>query len=283
MILVTGANGRLGTETIKNLVKLVPAHQVVAAVRDTAKAAHLSQLGATVRQLDYNNEDSVVQALKGVEKLLLISGNEADRVAQHKRVIDAAKKAGVKFIAYTSVLKADTSTIVVGEDHRATEKLIRESGLAYSFLRNGWYLENQIQRVQDAITRGGFVGSGGTGKLSAAAIADYAEAAAKVLSAQSPKKIYELSGDDSFTLDQLASAISEASGKKVGYSNLPDAEFRKILEGAGLPAFVVHLLGSADEGLAKGDLQGVGHDLRDLIGRSTGSVAEQLRVAGVKV
>lgn len=280
MIVVTGASGALGQLVVEGLLAKVPAAQIVAAVRDPAKVAHLAARGVQVRRADYEDSASLDAALAGAERVLLVSANEVGkRVAQHRAVIDAAKRAGVKLLAYTSILRADSSPLKLAEEHVATEAAIRDSGLAYSFLRNGWYFENFNSRIQGAPQRGDMVGSAGEGRISAAARADYAAAAVAVLTAATPQAVYELAGSTSFTLAELAAEASRQSGRPAAYRNLPQAEFAAVLAGVGVPAPWPELLADSDAGAARGGLFDDGKAMEKLIGRPTRSVAQAVEAA----
>ena len=181
MIIVTGATGQLGRLVISQLLKRVPAAQIVAAVRDPAKAADLAAQGVAVRRADYTDPASLDAAFAGATKVLLISSNAlGDRVPQHRNVIDAAVRAKVGLLAYTSVLHADRSTLGLAPEHRETEDAVRASGVPYTLLRNGWYVENYTVSLGGAIAHGALAGGAGEGRIAAAARADYAEAAAVV-------------------------------------------------------------------------------------------------------
>ncbi|ECD4798005.1 KR domain-containing protein [Salmonella enterica subsp. enterica serovar Typhimurium] len=179
MIAITGATGQLGQHVIENLLKTTPASHLVAIVRNPKKAAPLSQRGIAVRQADYANEAALTTALQGVDKLLLISSSEVgQRTAQHRNVIQAAIAAKVKFIAYTSLLHADKSPLALADEHIETEKMLAESGIPHTLLRNGWYTENYLASVPAALKHGVFIGAAGEGKIASAMRADYAAAAA---------------------------------------------------------------------------------------------------------
>ena len=272
MIVVTGATGKLGKHVIKALLAKVPAAEIVAAVRSVEKAAELKALGVQVREADYKRPETLAGAFAGAEKVLLISSNEMGpaRVAQHQTVIDAAVKAGVKVIAYTSILRADTSKLGLAKDHLATEEEIKRSRLAYVFLRNGWYLENHTEALGPAVEHGVILGSAKDGRFSAAARADYAGAAAAVLSgAGNENKVYELAGDAAYSLSELAAEVSKAAGKTVVYKDLPEQEYAGALSGFGLPAPVASMLAESDTGAAKGELESASKDLSNLLGRPT--------------
>ena len=279
MIAITGATGQLGQHVIETLLKTVPASQIVAIVRNPAKATALSQQGITVRQADYSDEAAFTTALQGIDKLLLISSSEVgQRAPQHRNVINAAKAAHVKFIAYTSLLHADTSPLGLADEHVATEKMLAESGIAYALLRNGWYTENYLASAPAALEHGGFIGAAGEGKIASATRADYAAAAARVISEDGHAgKIYELAGDEGWTLSQLAAELAKQSGKKVVYQNLNEADFAAALKGVGLPAGLADMLADSDTGASKGGLFDDSHTLSKLIGRPTTSLADSVK------
>ncbi|MDF2624319.1 MAG: NAD(P)-dependent oxidoreductase [Kosakonia cowanii] len=278
MIALTGATGQLGQFVVEALLKTVPAKEIVAIVRNPAKAEALSKQGLIVRQGDYNDQAALTQALAGVEKLLLISSSEVgQRAAQHRNVINAAKAAGVKFIAYTSLLHADTSPLGLHVEHVETEKLLAESGIPFALLRNGWYSENYLASAPAALAHGVFIGAAGEGKIASATRADYAAAAARVISEEGHAgKVYELAGDKAWTLSELAALLSEASGKKVVYQNLSEADFAAALKGAGLPDGLAEMLADSDIGASKGGLFDDSQTLSKLIGRPTTSIADSV-------
>ncbi|WP_057102981.1 SDR family oxidoreductase [Citrobacter freundii] len=279
MIAITGATGQLGQHVIESLLKTVPASQIVAIVRNPAKATALSQQGITVRQADYSDEAAFTTALQGIDKLLLISSSEVgQRAPQHRNVINAAKAAHVKFIAYTSLLHADTSPLGLADEHVATEQMLAESGIAYALLRNGWYTENYLASAPAALEHGVFIGAADEGKIASATRADYAAAAARVISEDGHAgKTYELAGDAGWTLSQLAAELAKQSGKKVVYQNLSEADFAAALKGAGLPAGLADMLADSDTGASKGGLFDDSHTLSKLIGRPTTSLADSVK------
>lgn len=279
MIAITGATGQLGQHVIEHLLKIVSASQIVAIVRNPAKADALSKQGITVRQADYTDQAAFTAALTGVEKLLLISSSEVgQREPQHKNVINAAKAAGVKFIAYTSLLHADKSPLGLAEEHVATEKALADSGIPYALLRNGWYTENYLASAPPAIEHGVFIGAAGDGKIAAATRADYAAAAATVIAQDGHAgNVYELAGDSAWTLSDLAAELSKQSGKPVTYQNLSEADFAAALKGVGLPAGLADMLADSDTGASKGGLFDDSHTLSKLIGRATTPLAESVK------
>lgn len=282
-IAVTGATGQLGRLVVEHLKTFVPAGEIVALARDPAKAA---DLGVAVHAADYAQPETLAAALTGVDTLLLISSDAVgQRVAQHRNVIEAAKAAGVKRIAYTSILRADTTPIGLAEEHIATEALIQGSGLTYALLRNGWYFENYTGSLAGAIAAGAVIGASGEGRISAAARGDYAQAAAVVVATpDAENRVYELAGDTAFTRADLAAEVSRQTGKAIAYNDLPEATYAGILESFGLPAPFAAILAQSDVGASQGGLFDEGHALSRLIGRPTTSltdaVAQALTTAG---
>lgn len=277
-IAVTGATGQLGRLVIESLKSRVPAGEILALVRDPAKGA---DLGVAVRAADYAKPETLATALEGVDTLLLISSDAVgQRVAQHRNVIEAAKAAGVKRIAYTSILRADTTPIALAEEHKATEALIEASGIPYALLRNGWYFENYTGSLAGAVAAGSTIGASGEGQISAAARADYAQAAAVVVTTpHSGNQVYELAGDTAFTRAELAAEASRQTGKAIAHADLPEAEYARILEGFGLPAPHAAIIAQSDVGAAQGGLFDDSRTLSGLIGRPTTSLADAVAAA----
>ena len=275
---VTGATGQLGRLVVEQLKKRVPADAIVALVRTPSKAA---DLGVESREFDYNSPDGLAGVLVGIDRLLLISSSEiGQRARQHANVIEAAKKAGVKWIVYTSLLHADTSSLSLAEEHKATEKVLKESGIPYTLLRNGWYTENYTGSIPGAIAAGAFIGSASNGKIASAARADFAEAAAVVLTNQDHQnKIYELAGDDAYTLADLAAEVSRQSGKVIPYQNLSEADYAGALKSVGLPEGLAYAIAGWDVAASKNDLFDNGHHLSKLIGRATTSLSVSVAAA----
>lgn len=267
-IAITGATGQLGRLVIQQLKARTDAAHLIALARSAAKAA---DLGIAVREADYSKPDTLSAALQGVDTLLLISSSEiGQRAAQHRNVIDAAKQAGVKRIVYTSLLHADTSPLSLAGEHIETEQMLKASGLPHTVLRNGWYTENYTGSVKPAVANGAFIGSAGNGKISSAARADYAEAAAIVLTTGGHDgKTYELAGDTAYTLTELAAEIAKQTGKPIPYKDLPQADYAAILAGIGLPAMFADAIAGWDVGASQGALFDDGKQLSTLIGRPT--------------
>ena len=281
MIVITGATGHLGRLVVAALLKKVPAADIVAAVRNVEKARDLAALGVHVRHADYNLSETWDNALKGADKILLISSNElGQRVRQHRAVIDASRRAGVKLLAYTSVLRADTSPLGLAAEHKETEALIRASGIPFTLLRHGWYIENYTAGISGALARGAVYGCAGEGRISSATRDDYAEAAAIVLTTENRAgRVYELAGDTAYTMAELAAEISRQSGKSIGYVDLPAAKYRDVLIRAGLPEAIAALFVDSDTGVSRGALFDDGHQLSKLIGRPTTSLATAVAAA----
>lgn len=281
MITVTGATGLLGRLVIDALLKERPASEIVAAVRSPDKARDLEALGVQVRQADYNNTVTLKKAFDGTDKLLLISSSEVgQRARQHRAVIAAAHDSDVGLVAYTSMLHADTSPLALAAEHVETEAALRDSGLLFVLLRHGWYMENHTAGIPAVLEHGTLLGCVGDGRVSAAARADFAaaDAAALLLEGQAGL-VYELAGDESYTMTELADEITKQSGKKVVYNDMPEAEYRKMLMEAGLPGGLAVLLANSDTGASKGGLFDESRQLSRLIGRPTTTLKEGVAAA----
>jgi NAD(P)H dehydrogenase (quinone) len=275
---ITGATGQLGKLVVEQLIGQAGKESVVALVRTPGKA---EELGVEIRPFDYDKPEGLAEQLKGIDRLLLISANEiGQRARQHRNVIDAAKNAGVKWLVYTSLLHADSTTLNLAGEHLITEELIKESGIDYTILRNGWYTENYTASIGGALAGGAFIGSAGSGKISSAARADYAEAAAKVITDESYKgKVFELAGDYAYTLSDLAAEISKQSGTVIQYKDLPETEYAKILESFNIPAGFAGAIASWDVSASNEDLFDNSRQLSKIIGRPTTSMAESVKSA----
>ena len=275
MILVTGASGQLGNLVINSLLaKGVAADQIVAAVRSPEKATALQERGVVVR-------NSLKAAMNGIKRVVLVSSSEVgQRAAQHQNVIDAAQATGVELLAYTSILHADTSPLALAEEHVATEAALKASSVPHVVLRNGWYSENYTMSAGMAVEHGAVLGSAGEGKYSTAARADYADAAATVITSEDQAgKVYELAGDEAFTLAQYAAYIAKISGKEVVYQDLPEAEYAKVLVEVGLPEGFANILADSDVGASKGGLFDDSQTLSKLIGRPTTPIQDSITLA----
>jgi len=265
---ITAATGQLGGLVLESLKKTVPAGDLVALVRSPEKAG---ALGVATREADYDRPETLERALAGIDTLLMVSGPAVGvRVAQHRNVIAAATKTGVRRIVYTSALHADVSPLDVAEDHRATEADVKASGIAYTILRNGWYTENYTGSLAGTLAAGALLGSAGDARISSAARADYAEAAAAVLAGTGHEgRTYELAGDEAWTFADLAAEVSRQTGRSIPYNDLPPAEYARILTGVGLPEGLARAIAGWDVAAAQGALFDDSRQLSRLIGRPT--------------
>lgn len=280
-IVVTGATGHLGHQVVLDLLdRGVSAAEIVATGRDLDKVQDLAERGVAVRALDFSDPVSLEGAFSAGDRVLLVSTNEmGQRVAQHQAVIDAAASAGVAQLVYTSAPKATTTPLRLAAEHKATEEAIAASGIPATILRNGWYIENYTGQLPTFVEHGAILGSAGDGRFSVAARADYAEAAAAVLSAPVSAhvgQVYELGGDQSLTLADIASAFTASTGQTIVYADVSAAEHLAALVGAGLPEPVAEIFVDVDQSAANGALEVAGGDLSTLIGHPTTTLAEAL-------
>ena len=250
-------------------------------MRDPQKAQDLVSRGVQVRQADYSKPESLAAAFAGADRVLLISSSEVgQRVAQHQAVADAARAAGIKLLVYTSILNADTSTLLLSAEHKATEAYLRSSGVPFTLLRNGWYTENHTAALAPAVECGAVLGAAKEGRFATATRADYAAAAAAVLTGQGHEnQVYELGGDEPYTLAELAAKVARQTGKPVVYKDLPQADYAKALTGFGLPEGLAGAIADADAGASRGELNTQSRDLSALIGRPTTSLKEAVAAA----
>ena len=267
-IVVTGATGHFGRLTVEALQRRgVPAEQIIATGRRIETLGDLADQGISVRRADYSDEASLREAIDGATRLLLVSGTEVgQRIRQHTNVINAAKAAGVQLIAYTSIAHAPTSTLLIGQEHRATEAALADSGVPHVLLRNSWYIDNYTAQLP-AYLQHGIVGAAADGRISGATRADYAEAAAAVLAGDSRiGAVYELGGP-AFTMPELAEVVSAVAGQTVTYSDLSVDDYQAFLVGAGLPEPVAASIADLDRAVADGELYVEVADLEKLLGR----------------
>jgi NAD(P)H dehydrogenase (quinone) len=281
-IVVTGATGHLGRLIVEGLLRegVAPAG-IVAGGRSVEKLADLGERGVTVARIDYTDPASLDSAFQGAETLMLVSGSEVgQRVAQHGAAIDAAVRAGVTRIVYTSAPKASSTTLVLAPEHKATEELLAASGIAYTVLRNGWYTENYVATVNQARESGVIAASVGDGLTASASRVDYADAAvAALLGAGHEGKVYELAGDVAWSHAELAQVVADILGTEVVYNALTPEDHLAVLTSAGLDdgtaGFVVALDANTREGL----LGETSPDLRTLIGRPSTPLRDGLVAA----
>ncbi len=277
-IAITGSTGHLGRLVVQKLRTKVPPSDIVALARDMSKA---KDLGVAVREANYDKPETLATALAGVDTLVLISASEiGKRKAQHHNVIEAAKRAGVKRIVYTSLLRADSSPIDLADEHRATEKELAASSIPYTVLRNGWYTENYTGSIGGALASGAIIGSASEGRISSASRADFADAIVAVVTGPGHVgKTYELAGDQAWTLRDLAAEVSRQTGKTIQYKNLPEADYASALEAFGLPHGMAHLIAGWDVAAARGALYDDSHQLSRLIGRPTTPLSDVVKEA----
>ncbi|MEU0954045.1 SDR family oxidoreductase [Streptomyces niveus] len=281
-IVVTGATGHLGRLTIESLLAAdVPAGEIAAVARDSAKAAPLAALGVEVRTGDYDRPETLTDVFRAGDRVLFVSGSEAGRrVPQHTAVVAAAREAGVAQLAYTGVLGGPDADFDLAAEHKATERLILESGLPYTFLRNGWYTENYTENLGPVLEHGAVVAAAGDGRVASASRADYAAAAAAVVTGEGHlNKAYELCGDTAWSFDEYAAELSRRTGRTITYNNVPGETMLGILTGAGVPEPMAAILVDVDRAIERGLLVGTTGDLSRLAGRPTTPLAESVAEA----
>lgn len=280
-IVVTGATGALGRLVVDKLLATVPAEQLAAVVRDKEKAADLAARGVELRIADYSVPETLAGAFRAGDRVLLISGSEVgQRVAQHTAVVGAAKAAGVAQLAYTGVLGGPDADFQLAAEHKVTERLILDSGLPYTFLRNGWYTENFTENLAPVLAHNAVVASAGDGRIASAARADYAAAAAAALTGEGHLgKTYELSGDSAWSFAEYAAELSRQTGRTIAYDNVPAEAHLGILTGAGVPGSFAEILVDVDAAVGRGLLAGTTGDLARLAGRPTTPLADSVAAA----
>jgi NAD(P)H dehydrogenase (quinone) len=268
-MLVTGATGKFGTKVVETLLKTVPASQIAVSVRNSDKAEGLRARGIEVRQGDFDHPESLTSTFAGIDRLLIIStdGDNETRIQQHTNAVAAAANAKVGFIAYTSIVNASETTMFLAPPHRAAEEAILKTGIPYSFLRNNWYLENEIGGIQGVLVGAPFVTSAGSGKVGWTLQQDYAEAAAAVLSGNGHENTtYELSGP-LMTHEELANALGTVLGKEVAFQHVSFDTYADIMKGAGVPDFIIPMLVGIQQGILEGALEIDSNDFEKLLGR----------------
>lgn len=275
-IALTGATGHFGSIVAETLLKSVAAGNLVVSVRNPEKAEHLRALGVDVRHGDFDQPETLDKAFAGVDRLLIVSadGDNDTRIRQHKAAVDAAVRAGVGFIVYTSVGHADSSTLFLAPVHKATEQFIRESGISYSFLRNNWYLENEIGTIQAVQAGAPWLTSAGEGKVGWATRRDYAEAAAAVLAGEGhANTVYELSGQPA-TQAELAAVVGGVLGKEVQVQQVDDAAYADIMAKAGVPEGALPIVVGIQRAIREGALDIASSDFTKLLQRPLTPLSE---------
>lgn len=269
-ILVTGATGKLGSKVVEAILKTLPASKLAVSVRNAEKAEGLRARGVEVRQADFDHPETLEKAFEGIDRLLIISadGDNETRIHQHTNAVQAAERAGVKFIAYTSLANAKESENLMAPPHVATEESIMKTGIPYSFLRNNWYFENEIGSIQGVLAGAPWVTSAGEGKVGWALQQDYADAAAAVLVGNGHENtVYELSGP-LLTQEELASALGDILGKEVPVQQVSDEKYAEIMKGLGLPDFVIPIVVGIQESIRNGSLEVESNDFEKILGRT---------------
>lgn len=277
-LLVTGATGKLGSKIVETLLKTVPSSSLTVSVRNPEKAEGLQSRGVEVREGDFDHPETLDSAFAGIDRLLIISadGDNETRIRQHSNAVAAAERAGVKFIAYTSLVNAQESKNLFAPTHKATEEEILKTGIPYCFLRNNWYLENEIPGIQGVLAGAPWVTSAEDGKVGWALQQDYAEACAAVLSSEGHENtIYELSGK-LLTQEELTSVLGSILGKEVQVQQVDDVAYAEIMKGAGLPDFLIPLLVEIQKSIRVGSLAVESNDFEKLIGRPATNISEAL-------
>ncbi|GAB3263819.1 SDR family oxidoreductase [Kineosporia babensis] len=280
-IVVTAATGKLGRLALQALLDQgVPAAEIVAGGRNLEPLQAFADQGVQLKVIDYDRPETLAEAFQGAGKLLFISASEPGRrIPQHKNVIDAAKAAQVGLIAYTSIANADRTTMKLASDHLATEATLKASGLPVVLLRHGWYLEVYTEQIPGYLERGTIAGAAGSGRISGASRADLAQADIAALLTAKGGEVYELGGDESFTLAELAAEITRQSGQEIKYQNLPTEKYAELLAGIGLPAPLAQVLADCDRGIRDGELQVDTGDLSTLLNRPTTSLEDAVKAA----
>lgn len=277
---VTGTTGNLGGFVLDELLAKVEPSRIIAFARDPAKLADYAAKGVVVRAADYDAPDDLPAAFEGVDRLLLVSGNAlGERPRQHANVINGAKAAGVSYMAYTSILDCENTPITLGAEHLATEQSLADSGLSYDLLRNGWYNENYIGSLAAQVEQGVITGAQGDGRISSASRADMAAGAAEILVNGPGGNIYNLAGDESWTMADFAAEVGRQSGKDIAYQNMGEADYAASLEAVGLPDFIAAVVANSGFATSLGALEDDGRTLSGLIGRPTTPISETIAAA----
>ncbi|WP_163874135.1 SDR family oxidoreductase [Paenibacillus favisporus] len=277
-LLVTGATGKLGRKVVENLLQTVPASQLAVSVRNPDKAEDLRALGVDVRHGDFDVPETLDKAFAGIDRLLIISadGDNETRIRQHTNAVKAAARAKVGFIAYTSLGNAAESKLFLAPPHQAAEQAILKTGIPYSFLRNNWYLENEIPSIQGVLAGAPWVTSAESGKVGWALQQEYAEAAAAVLAGEGHENtVYELSGKP-LTQAELVTALGDVLGKEVPLQQVDDEQYADIMKQAGVPEFALPIVVGIQQGIREGQLEIESQDFEKLLGRPLTPITKAL-------
>jgi NAD(P)H dehydrogenase (quinone) len=281
-LVVTGAGGQLGRLVVESLlVRGVAPERIVAGSRNVDSLAAFAERGVQVRRIDFDDEASLRESFAGAERVLIVSGTDfGRRVPQQVGAAKIAQESGASLVVYTSAPYADRTTMLLAAEHRGTEEGIRALGIPFTFLRNSWYFENYTAQLPTYLQFGAVVGAAGEGRISGAARSDYAEAAAAVLAGEGHENtVYELGGDTSFTLTELAEQVAKHTGTPVAYRNVSQEELAGILTGAGVPDPLPTILADVDRAIGEGLLQVDTGDLGRLIGHPTTPLSDAVASA----
>jgi NAD(P)H dehydrogenase (quinone) len=281
-ILVTGAAGKLGSNIVGNLVKNVPASDIIVGVRDpqSEKAKAYETQGIKVRLTDFEKKETLVEAFKGVDRVFTIStfGDMETSIRQQTNAVEAAKENGVSQMVYSSAPRADVSEFVLAGIHRERENIIKESGIPYVFVRNNWYVENELGTIQQCLNGAPWVTSAGEGKVAWVYRPDLGEATANVLAGDGhDNKAYELAGEN-LTQQQFVDAVNEVTGKEIPLLAVDSEAHAKMLKEAGVPEEFASMTVMIQNGIREGGLEAPHSDLEMLLGRKPTSVKEALQI-----
>lgn len=278
-ILVTGATGEFGQDALKSLKELLPQEEIFALARNQEKATDIEEAGFKIRIGDYDQLDSLKEAFKGIDRLLFVSGNAVgSRKPQHKNVVEAAKTDGVKYIAYTSFGKADTSASPLAEEHAYTEKLINEAQIPHTFLRNNWYLENELPLLGAARQSGQLIHNGRNGKAGWALTREYAEVAARAVSGKFDfPEVLELGGPLR-SYQELGDSLAAATGKDIEVisGNAKEAA-QALVDNAGLPQSVAETLVSFQQVVGSSALEVAPVDFTKYLGHPLTKLSDAIK------
>ncbi|TCI57516.1 SDR family oxidoreductase [Exiguobacterium sp. SH1S21] len=277
--LVTGATGKLGSKIVEVLLESIPASELAVSVRNPEKAGALKAKGVDVRHGDFDQPETLDEAFQGVERLLIISadGDNDTRIRQHANAVEAAKRAGVKFIAYTSLADATESQNLMAPPHVETEGAIERTGIPHAFLRNNWYLENELGGIQGVLAGAPWVTAARDGKVGWALQQDYAEAAANVLMADDfEQNIFELSGP-LHTQAELVEALSDVLGREVKLQEVSAEAYADVMRGAGVPEGAIPIVVGIQDSIRNGSLEVESNDFELVLGRPVTPLKEALQ------
>ncbi len=272
-ILVTGASGQLGRAIVRHLLESqnVDPTRIIAVTRDTAKLADLAARGVVVRAGDFRDPAPLAEAFEGADKVLVISGADVgQRLAQHKAAVDTAVKAGAKRIAYTSMPNPEPgNSVIFAPEHYGTEQAVKETGLPYTIFRNGWYQENLLMSLPQALASGQWYTATGQGRVAHAARDDIAAAIAGALASDEGESVtYTLTGPEALTTDEIAARASKALGKPLEVVHVTDEQLAGGMKAAGVPEAVIPMIVSFDTNTRKGGIDIVTGDIEKLSGRA---------------